>query len=106
MAAGAEGGETSLTVSTYDDEQTLEEELDNFFSNPSHRAMRPPPLIPIDSDEDWRDTSPVPLPTQTPREPPQPAPRFERRQRHLQRRRERRRQGVWEGNPEQDPHNH
>ena len=69
VAAGAEGGETSSTVSTYDDEQTLEEELDNFFSNPSHRAMRPLPLIPIDSDNDWRDTSPVPLPTQTPREP-------------------------------------
>ena len=66
VPGGAEGGETSSSVSNQDGEETLEEELENFFSNPSYRTRGPPPLIPIDSDEDWRDTSPVPLPSQTP----------------------------------------
>ena len=106
IPAGAEGGETSSSVSIHDGEETLEEEQENYFSNPSYRAFGPPPLVPIDSEEDWRDTSPIPFPSQAPREPPQPATRFERRQRYLQRRRERRRQGGWERNPDQNPLNH
>ena len=106
IPAGAEGGETSTSISIHNGEETLEEELENYFSNPSYRASGPLPLVPIDSDEDWRDTSPMPLPSQTPREPPQQAPRFERRQRYLQRRRERRRQGGWERNSDQNPLNH
>ena len=66
IPAGAEGGETSSSVSIYDGEKTLEEELENYFSNPSYRAIGPPPLVPIDSNEDWRDTSPMPLPSQAP----------------------------------------
>ena len=106
IPAGAEGGETSTSMSIHDGEESLEEELENYFSNPSYRVIGPLPLVPIDSDKDWRDTSPTPLPSQTLQEPPQPAPRFERRQRYLQRRRERRRQGGWEMNSDQNPLNH
>ena len=106
MPAGAEGGESSSSTSIHNREETLEEELENYFNNPSYRASDPPPLVPIDSDEDWRDTFPVPFPSQAPREPPQPATRFEKRQRYLQRRRERRRQGWWERNPDQNHLNH
>ena len=106
IPAGAEGGETSSSASIHNGEEKLEEELENYFNNPSYRASVPPPLVPIDSDEDWRDTSPVPFPSQAPREPPQPATRFEKRQRYLQKRRERRRQGWWERNPDQNPLNH
>ena len=64
IPAGAEGDETSLSSSTCDEEETLEEELENYFNNPSYRASGPLPLVPIDSNEDWRDTSPVPFPSQ------------------------------------------
>ena len=88
IPAGAEGSETGSSTSIHDGEETLEEELENYFNNPSYRASGPLSLVPIDSNEDWRDTSPVPFPSQAPREPPQPATRFEKRQRYLQRRRE------------------
>ena len=106
IPAGAEGSETSSSASIHDEEETLEEELENYFNYPSYRAAGPPPLVPIDSEEDWRDTSPMPFPSQAPREPPQPATRFEKRQRYLQRRRERRRQNWWGRNPDQNPLNH
>ena len=106
IPAGAEGSETSSSASIHDEEETLKEELENYFNNPSYRAAGPPPLVPIDSEEDWRDTSPVPFPSQAPRELPQPTTRFEKRQRYLQRRRERRRQNWWGRNPDQNPLNH
>ena len=106
IPAGAEGDETSLSASTHDEEETVEEELANYFSNPSYRAASPPPLELIDSEEDWGDTSPVPLPPRTPQELPQPAARFEKRQRYLQRRRERRRQNWWGRNHDQNHLNH
>ena len=62
IPAGAEGNETSSSASTHDEEETLEEELANYFSNPSYRAIGPPPLVPIDSKEDWGDIPPAPLP--------------------------------------------
>ena len=92
IPAGAEGDETNSSMSTYEEEETVEEGLANCFSNPSYRAANPDLLEPIDSEEDWGDVLPVLLPLQTPQELPQPTTRFEKRQRYLQRRRERRRQ--------------
>ena len=106
IPAGAEGDETSSSTSIHGEEETLEEELENYFNNPLYRAAGPPPLVPIDSEEDWRDTSPMPLPPQTPQEPPQPAARFEKWQRYLQRRKERRRQNWWGRNHDQNHLNH
>ena len=94
---GAEGGESSLSSSTYDEEETVEEELARYFDNPSYRATNPALLDPIDPEEDWGDTPPVLLPLQISQGPSQPTARFEKRQRYLQRRRERRRQSEWEG---------
>ena len=78
IPAGAEEDETNSFTSTYEEEETVEEELANYFSNPSYRVAGPPPLEPIDSEEDWGDASPVPLPLQTPQELPQLAARFEK----------------------------
>ena len=91
IPAGAEGDETNSSMSTYQEEETVEEGLADYFSNPSYRAANPDLLEPIDSEEDWGDVPPVLLPLQTPQELPQPTARFEKRQRYLQRRRERRR---------------
>ena len=96
VPAGAEGDEANSSTSTYGEEETVEEELANYFSNPSCRAANPELLEPVDSEEDWGDVSPVPLPPQTPQELHQQTARSEKRQRYLQRRRERRRQN-WRG---------
>ena len=102
IPAGAEGDETNSSTSTYEEEETVEEGLANYFSNPSYRAANPDLLEPIDSEEDWGDVPPVLLPLQTPQELPQPTVRFEKRQRYLQRRRERRRQNWWGRNHDQN----
>ena len=96
VTAGAEGGETSSYVSTSEDEETVEEGLATFFTNPSYRAANPELLEPVDSEEDWGDVPPVLLP-QSLQEPPSQAARYAKRQRYLQRRRERRRQNWREG---------
>ena len=106
IPAGAEGDETNSSMSTYKEEETVEEGLANYFSNPSYRAANPDLLEPIDSEEDWGDVPPVLLPLQTPQELPQPTARFEKRQRYLQRRRERRRQNWWGRNHDQNHLNH
>ena len=103
IPAGAEGDSSS---STCDEEETVQEGLARYFSNPSYRAANPALLEPIDSEEDWGDVLPVLLPLQTPQEPPQPTARFEKRQRYLQRRRERRRQSWWGRNHDQNHLNH
>ena len=102
IPAGAEEDETNSSTSTYEEEETVEEGLANYFSNPSYRAANPDLLEPIDSEEDWGDVPPVLLPLQTPQELPQPTARFEKRQRYLQRRRERRRQNWWGRNHDQN----
>ena len=84
---GAEGGESSLSSSTCDEEETVEEELAGYFDNPSYGAANPVPSEPIESEEDWGDTPPVLLPLQISQGPSQPTSRFEKRQRYLQRRR-------------------
>ena len=106
IPAGAEGDETNSSTSTYEEEETVEEGLANYFSNPSYRAANLNLLEPIDSEEDWGDVPPVLLPLQTPQELPQPTARFEKRQRYLQRRRERRRQNWWGRNHDQNHLNH
>ena len=95
IPAGAEGDETNSSTSTYGEEETVEKELANYFSNPSYRAANPDLLEPVDSEEDWGDVPPVPLPPRTPQELPQQTAKSEKRQRYLQRRRERRRQNWW-----------
>ena len=106
IPAGAEGGESNLSSSTCDEEETVEEELARYFSNPSYGAANPALLEPIDPEEDWGDTPPVLLPLQISQGPSQPTARFEKRQRYLQRRRERRRQSEWERNHDQSHLNH
>ena len=106
IPAGAEGDETNSSTPTYEEEETVEEGLANYFSNPSYRAANPDLLEPIDSEEDWGDVPPVLLPIQTPQELPQPTARFEKRQRYLQRRRERRRQNWWGRNHDPNHLNH
>ena len=88
IPAGAEGDETNSSTSTYGEEETVEEGLANYYSNPSYRAANPDLLEPVDSEEDWGDVPPVPLPLQTPQELPQQTAKSEKRQRYLQRRRQ------------------
>ena len=97
IPAGAEGGDSSLSSSTNDEEVPLQEELDQYFSNPAYRAHNPALLEPVEPEEDWGDTPPVLLPIPIAPRPPPPASRIEKRQRFLQRRRKRRRQHEWEG---------
>ena len=97
IPARAEGGDSSLSSSTNEEEVPLEEELARYFSNPAHRAHNPALLEPVEPEEDWGDTPPVLLPIPiAPKQPP-PTSRIEKRQRFLQRRRERRRQHEWGG---------
>ena len=98
IPAGAEGDETNSSTSTYGEEETVEEGLANYFSYPSYRAANPDLLEPVDSEEDWGDVPPVPLPPRTPQELLQQTAKSEKRQRYLQRRRERRRQNWGRGN--------
>ena len=102
IPAGAEGDEINSSSATCDEEETVEEGLARYFSNPSYRAANPALLEPIDSNEDWGDVPPVLLPLHTPQESPQPTARFEKWQRYLQRRRERRRQSLWGRNHDQN----
>ena len=63
IPAGADGGESNSSPST-GEEETVEEGLAHYFSNPSYRAANPALLEPIDLEEDWGDTPPVLLPLQ------------------------------------------
>ena len=106
IPAGAERGTSNSSPSTCEEEETVEEGLARYFSNPSYRAANPALLEPIDPDEDWGDTLPVLLPLQLSQGPSQPTARFEKRQRYLQKRRERRRQNEWRRNYDQNHSNH
>ena len=96
VPAGAEGGDSSLSSSTSDGGETLEEELARYFENPSYRAADPTLLNPVEPEEDWGDTPPVLLPMQISQGPSPPAARIQKRQRYLQQRREWRRQQEWD----------
>ena len=98
ILGGAEGSDSSRSSNSTGEEETVEEGLARFFSNPSHRATDPVLQQPEEPEEDWGDTPPVLIPIPiTPRPPPQTT-RAIKRQRYLQRRRERKRQNEWEGN--------
>ena len=56
IPAGAEGGKSNSSSSTCEEEETVEEGLAHYFSNPSYRAANPALLEPIDPEEDWGDT--------------------------------------------------
>ena len=49
VPAGAEGDEANSSTSTNGEEETVEEELANYFSNPSYRAANPELLEPVDT---------------------------------------------------------
>ena len=78
LPAGAEIGTSNSSSSICEEEETVEEELARYFSNPSYRAANPALLEPIDPDEDWGDTLPVLLPLQISQGPSQPTARFEK----------------------------
>ena len=52
IPAGAEGGDSSLSSSTNDEEVPLEEELARYFSNPAYRAHNPALLEPVEPEEE------------------------------------------------------
>ena len=78
IPVGAEGGESSPSSSTYDEEETAEKELARFFDNPSYRAANPALLNPIEPEEDWGDIPPGLLPIPIAPGPPPPMSRFEK----------------------------
>ena len=80
IPAGAEGGESTPSSSTCDEEETAEEGMARFFDNPSYRAANPAILNPIEPEEDWGDTPPGLLPIPIAPGPPPPTSRFEKRQ--------------------------
>ena len=51
IPAGAEGDEANSSTSKYGEEETVEDELANYFSNPSYRAANSELLEPVDSGE-------------------------------------------------------
>ena len=99
LPGGAERSDSSLSSNSTGEEETVEEELTRFFSNPSYRATEPILQQPEEPGEDWGDTPPVLIPIPITPGPPPQSTRAVKRQRYLQRRRERRRQNECEGNP-------
>ena len=98
LPGGAEGSDSSLSFNSTGEEETVEEELARFFSNPSYRATDPILQQPEEPEEDWGDTPPVLIPIPIAPGPPPQMSRAVKRQQYLQRRRERRRQDERGGN--------
>ena len=98
LPGGAERSDSSLSSDTTGEEETVEEELTRFFSNPSYRATDPILQQPEEPEEDWGDTPPVLIPIPIAPGPLPQMTRAAKRQRYLQKRRERRRQDEWGGN--------
>ena len=94
----AERSDSSLSSNSTGEEETVEEGLAGFFSNPSYRATDTVLQQPEELEEDWGDTPPVLIPIPITPGPPPQTTRAMKRQRYLQRRREKRRQNEWEGN--------
>ena len=78
-------------------ETTVEDGLADFFHTPSYSSIDPSVRQPVETEEDWGDTSPVGLANQTSALQSRQNTRFEKRQQYLQRR-ERRRQNRRERN--------
>ena len=98
LPGGAERSDSSLSSNSTGEEETVEEELARFFSNPSYRATDPILQQPEEPEEDWGDTPPVLIPIPIAPGPQPQTSRTVKRQRYLQRRRERRRQDKRGGN--------
>ena len=98
IPGGAERSDSSRSSNSTGEEETVEEGLARFFSNPSYRATDPVLQQPEEPEEDWGDTPPVLIPIPITPGPPPQTTRAIKRQRYLQRRRERKRQDEWEGN--------
>ena len=98
IPGGAERSDSSRSSNSTGEEETVEERLARFFSNPSYRATDPVLQQPEEPEEDWGDTPPVLIPIPITPGPPPQTTRAIKRQRYLQRRRERKRQDGWEGN--------
>ena len=98
IPGGAERSDSSRSSNSTGEEETVEEGLARFFSNPSHRAADPVLQQPEEPEEDWGDTPPVLIPIPITPGPPPQTTRAIKRQRYLQRRRGRKRQDEWEGN--------
>ena len=79
-------------------ETTVEDGLTDFLHTPSYRSTDPSLRPPVETEEDWGDTSPIELSNQISALQSRQNTRFEKRQRYLQRRRERRRQNRRERN--------
>ena len=88
------GGEEEETASSQESvlelETTVGGGLADFFHYPSYRSTDPSLRQPVETEEDWGDTSLVELSDQISALQPRQNIRFEKRQRYLQRRRERR----------------
>ena len=98
IPGGAERSDSSRSSNSTGEEETVEEGLARFFSNPSYRATDPVLQQPEEPEEDWGDTPPVLIPIPITPGPPPQTTRAIKRQRYLKRRRERKRQNEWEGN--------
>ena len=72
IPGGAERSDSSRSSNSTGEEETVEEGLARFFSNPSYRATDPVLQQPEEPEEDWGDTPPVLIPIPiTPGPPPQ-----------------------------------
>ena len=65
IPGGAEGSDSNQSSTTTDGEETVEEGLAQFFGNPSYQAADQTLQQPVEPEEDWGDTPPVPLPIPT-----------------------------------------
>ena len=99
ISAGGREEETASSQETVLElETTVEDGLADFFHTPSYSSIDPSVRQPVETEEDWGDTSPVELANQISALQSRQNTRFEKRQRYLQRRRERRRQNRRERN--------
>ena len=80
LPGGAERSDSSLSSDTTGEEETVEEELTRFFSNPSYRATDPILQQPEELEEDWGDTPPVLIPIPIAPGPPPQTTRAAKRQ--------------------------
>ena len=97
-AGGGEEETASSQETVLKLETTVEDGLADFFHTPSYRSTDPSLRQPVETEEDWGDTSPVELSNQISALQSRQNTRFEKRQQYLQRRRERRRQNRRERN--------
>ena len=80
LPGGAERTDSSLSSDSTGEEETVEEELTRFFSNPSYRATNPILQQPEEPGEDWGDTPPVLIPIPITLGPPPQSTRAVKRQ--------------------------